>query len=190
MTTIRNKNREPDPKFEQIGWNSWFYLKFDLIQIKKDFDLYGDGNSEIFLKKKLGESYDIYKDAFPADLSSGAFEKAIRKIWESRYHIVVKDLKELLFIYKIAVKEGFSMQELLPESKSYKEGETRGNDASIALSKELYLCIVNETLYKGKNKIYILNKDNDVFKITYESADGFNTYGKTSIKLIETIKIN
>ena len=179
---VDNSNKmPPDPQFEKLGLKGWRCFRETLLAIKKHYNLYGD----IVLEKQLGESIDIYKDAF----KSANFEDAIRKIWEERYHYIAGTLAELISLYEKAFEEGIEWDYLLPESTSYKDGETRGNDKTFSLSKKLYVDIVS-IAYENDKK-FIVVKDNNAYELSFTDnpRNSSDTFNKINMKKINVIAV-
>lgn len=171
-------NKIPDPEFEKTGFRGWHCFKRAFEDIKQDYDLYGD----IVLEKRLGKSIEIYKAAF----TSENFFKAIRDIWEKRYHYVIAGLDELITWYERAKENKICWEDLLPESNSsLKAGETKGMDQVFALSAVLYNCI----LKNANDDRLVLLHGKKVYELTVKEKVERESYRRIRVKKIDVIEV-
>ena len=140
----------------------------------RDYDLYGD----IVLEKRLGESIDIYKEAF----TSEDFLGEIRKIWRERYHYVASTYKELITLYEMSIEKGLTFKDILPETKEYAyQGETRGTEQTFAVSLELYRLL-------SRSSDFLLNGEN-VYQISFRTEKVNCTYYGFEMRKIDIIRV-
>ena len=178
MTDNRNNKMPPDPQFEELGWRGWLYFKQTFEEIKQHYDQYGD----IVLKKRLGESIAIYKDAFS---SENDFIGEIRKIWEERYHCVASTFEELISFYKTNRCAYF-----LPDTdKTNFGGEEKGAARAFAISMDLYSLIMSKYRAYNKDGVLLLVKDNEVYEMTRDGSAN-TTYYRIKIRNIKAITID
>ena len=177
---IKDNNKVPDPEFESIGLQSdWHYFIEVFRDIKKDYSKYGD----IVLEKRLGNSIDIYKDAF----TSEDFLKAIRNIWKERYHYVANNFDELITLYEWANKENifWDGEGLLPDLFPHKPGETDGRDQVFSLARELYYSIVE----KFRDRVFVL-KGTKLYELTLNKRKDTDSFYRIKIEeVVDFIEI-
>lgn len=166
-----SNNIIPDLWFEELGWKGWDEFKARFEEIKKDYDEYGD----IVLEKKLGESKDIYKDAFSKkdDLD---FIREIYEIWKDRYHHVAKTFDDIISYYEEYYKKGFFIKNSL-ESEYLKSGK----DSNISLQDAFYHQIVKEASQTYEKTVLVL-KGSNLYEFVLENK-GIGGEYKYDIKM-------
>ena len=171
-----SNNKKPDPQFEELGWQGWQDFKLKFEEIKKDYDQYGD----IVLEKRLGESINIYKDAFASEI----FIHEIYEIWKERYQYVANTLGEMISFFEKYYKNGFNgfFKSLFPETS------TIGKGSNFSLSEKLYNYIVQEAR-KNYEKTILVLKGSDLYKFSLEENEGYYRY-KIKMARVQIIKID
>lgn len=161
---VDNNNKIPDPQFEELGWRGWPDFKSKFEEIRRDYDQYG----EIVLEKKLGESKDIYRDAF-VNNTDFVFIKEIYKIWRERYHYVADTLADIISFYEKYKSTGFFKNNFLCS-----EELQIAKEATFSLTQELYDYIVREAkkVYALEKSIFVLEGGSNLYKFTLHITDG------------------
>lgn len=169
----------PDPQFEKLGWQGWNYFKSAFEEIKKDYDKYGD----VVLEKCLGESIDIYKDAFSSEKD---FIGEIRKIWKERYHYVADTLDDIISLYEKHYENGFFRNDFLGPDAFLGSG----NDKTFALTASLYYYIEKKALEHYEKRILVI-KGSNLYKFTLEETNGGGGYNHIiKMEKIKVIKLD
>lgn len=175
---IKDINKIPDPEFKSLGLQGWHDFKKEFIDIKMDYNKYGD----IVLEKRLGNSIEIYKEAF----TSESFIHEIRKIWTERYHYVADNFDKLITLYEWANKEDiiWDARGLLPNLCPHNPGETDGRDQIFALSEELYCSIVQKF-----RKILFVLKGTKLYQLTLYKRSDTDWFYRTRIEEVDFIEV-
>jgi len=159
-------------KFEHDAWKGWRNFQTSMNEIWRLYVKYGD----VVLEKDLEVDDKELKVLFTqADGNAVEFEKTIRNFWETNFHLVVDNFKDLVSIYKkyTETTEEKSLY-LLPETMDfYRDGDMKGSDQTYSVSEEFYKQIY-ELLNNSKRKC--------LFLINYEDKEGFevcfSAYGR------------
>jgi len=164
-------------QIEHDAWWGWHHFRTRMEEIWKVYSIYG----EIVLEKDLEEDDAKFKPLFEqANGNKDEFLKIIRKFWEDNYHFVASDFKGLIKLLDHYKKDNRSgALELLPETGSYRDGETRGCDETYSITKELYKQVAKQVEGIVGKKVFLVNYDTkklvEIEFSKYDSHKTFNT---------------
>jgi len=168
-------------QIEHDAWWGWHHFRTRMEEIWKVYSIYG----EIVLEKDLEEDDAKFKPLFEqANGNKDEFLKIIRKFWEDNYHFVASDFKGLINILDhYRKKNGSCALDLLPESGSYSDGETKGCDKTYSITEEFYKQLAKQAEGKVGERVLLVNYDaKKIIEIEFEQTHSYNTYNTLLVK--------
>lgn len=171
-------------QIEHDAWWGWSYFRSRMEGIWNSYLIYG----EVVLEKDLEKEDEKFKALFRQSYNKTEFLRIIRKFWESNYHFVASDFKGLVnLLNQYRKTEKCGALKVLPETGSYRDGETKGCDATYSITKELYDKVKKLTKEKVGTKVLLVNYDiKKLIEIEFPQYDSPGLLVQECCNVIET----
>lgn len=162
-------------QIEHDAWWGWTHFRSRMEGIWNTYSRYG----EVVLEKDLEKDDEKFKPLFgQANGDKFEFLRIIREFWENNYHFVASDFKGLIdLLNRYREDEMCGALRVLPETGSYRDGETKGCDETFSITKELYDQVRELTKEKVGTKVLLVNYDTKkLVEIGFSQYDSPGTY--------------
>ena len=164
-------------QIERKAWWGWTIFRSRMEEIWNTYSRYG----EVVLEKDLEKDDEKFKSLFKqANGNKLVFLRIIREFWENNYHFVASDFKGLLNLLNQYRENGVCDElSVLPETGSYRDGETKGCDLTFSITKELYDQVRDLTKGRDGTKVLLVNYDTKkLVEIGFSQYNSPSTYSE------------